>query len=99
MVGPECSQTPCICLEWVQETFHVGLGPQPMHPDTICSPGVIKDFSQFPKLWANKYGEVGMMANPSAHPQDMNVLKRSLYMFEVGVGTIPCGSGASDNAT
>ena len=54
--------------------------------------------SVIPKLWANKYGEVGMMANPSAHPQDMNVLKRTLYMFEVGVGTIPCGAGASDNA-
>ena len=83
----------------MQDTFHVGLGPQPMHPDTICNPGVIKDFIQFPKLWANKYGEVGMMANPSAHLQDMNVLKLTLCFFEVGVGTIPYGSGASTIAS
>ena len=27
----ECSQPPCICLEWMWEPFHVGLGPQPIN--------------------------------------------------------------------
>jgi hypothetical protein len=34
----ELSQTFCICMECMWEPFHVGLGPQPIHPDIICSP-------------------------------------------------------------
>ncbi len=34
----EYSQTiPCICIEWMWEAFHVGLGPQPMHLNIIYS--------------------------------------------------------------
>ena len=40
----ECSQSPSICLEWIWEPFHVGLGPQPIHHDIICSQAGNREF-------------------------------------------------------
>jgi len=58
------------------ESFHVGLGPQPLHLDIICMPSVTQDkeFGHVPKFWANKNGSSSLMVDPSAHPQHMNVL-------------------------
>ena len=82
----------------MQEPFHVGLGPQSMHLGIICNPGVNKDFAtrHFPKFWADKHGEGGMLVGQPAHPQHVNILKH-LYMLGVDAETIPCGSGAFTN--
>ena len=63
------------------ETFHVGLGPQLIHPCIICSLAVTQEISQLPKFWADKYGGSGMMVDPSAHPQHMNGLKHLVYVW------------------
>ena len=55
-------------MEWMWEPFHVGLGPQPLHLDIICS-------------LADKYGGSGVMVDPSAHPQHMNGLKRFVNVW------------------
>ena len=58
------------------ELSHVGLGPQPMHDDIICSSAVNQEFLQLPKFGANRYGISGMMmVDPSSHPQQINGLK------------------------
>ena len=66
----------------MQKPFHVGLGPLPYHPDTICSPDVTEEFSRLPKFWSDKHGEGGMLVGQPAHPQHVNILKH-LYMLGV----------------
>ncbi len=78
------------------EPFHVGLGPQPIHPCIICSLAVTQEISKLPKFWADKYGGSGVMVDQSAHPQHINV-SYTLYMYGVDVGTIPGGSWASSS--
>ncbi len=77
----KCSQTPCECLEWMREPFHVGQGPQSMHPEIICCHAATQEFGQLPKFRADKYGGNGMMMDPSAHQQLMNVLKHLVYVW------------------
>ncbi len=61
------------------EQFHVGLGPQPIHPCIICSLAATQEISQLPKFGAYKYGGSGMMVDPS--PQHMNGLKHLVYVW------------------
>jgi hypothetical protein len=68
-------------MEWVWEPFHVGLGPQPIHPYIICSLAVTQEISQLPKFWADKYGGSGMMVDRFAHPQHINGLKHLVYVW------------------
>jgi hypothetical protein len=68
------------------EPFHVGLGPQPMHPDIICSHAATQEFGQLPKFRANKYDGNVFMVDPSAHQQLMNVLKHIAYVSWSGCG-------------
>ncbi len=68
-------------MEWIWETFHVGLGPQPIHPYIICSLAVTQETSQLPKFGAYKYGGSGVMVDPSPHPQHMNGLKHLVYVW------------------
>jgi hypothetical protein len=48
-------------MELMREPFHVGLGPQPLHLDIICSLAVTQEISQLSKFCGNKYGGSGMM--------------------------------------
>jgi hypothetical protein len=68
-------------MEWMWKPFHVGLGPQPLHLDIICSLAVTQEISQIPKSWADTYGGSGMMVDPSAHQQHMNGLKHLVYVW------------------
>jgi hypothetical protein len=65
----------------MSEPFHVGLGPQPLYLDIICSLAVTQEISQLHIFWANKYGGTGEMVDPSAHPQHMNGLKHLVYVW------------------
>jgi hypothetical protein len=62
------------------EPFHVGLGPKPMQSDIICSPAATDKFGQLSKFETNNYDGSGMMADPSAHPQHMDVVKLHVYV-------------------
>ncbi len=68
-------------MEWMWEPFHVGIGPQPLHLDIICSLAVTQEISQLSKFCGNKYGGSGVMVDPSAHPQHMNGLKRFVNVW------------------
>jgi len=70
-------------MEWMREPFHVGLGPQPLHLDIICSLAVTQEISQLSEFCGNKYGGSGMMVDQSAHPQPqhMNDLKYLVYVW------------------
>ena len=63
------------------EPFHVGLGPQLIHPCIICSLAVTQEISQLPKFGAYKYGGSGVMVDPSALPHHMNGLKLKLLVY------------------
>ncbi len=82
-------------MEWMWEPFHVGLGPQSIHPCIICSLAVTQEISQLPKFGAYEYGGNGVMVDPSPHPQHMNGLKHLVCMewmwepFHVGLGPQP----------
>ncbi len=69
-----------VCMEWMWEPFHVGLGPQPIHASIICSLAVTQEISQLPKFWADKYCGSGMMVDPSVRPQHINGLKHLVYV-------------------
>ena len=60
--------------------LHVGVGPQPLYLNIICSFAVTQEISQLPKFCGNKYGGSGKMVDPSAHPQHMNGLKHLVYV-------------------
>ena len=65
----------------MREAFHVGLGPQLMHHNIICSQAVTQEFGQLPEILANKYyGGVAKILNPSTHPQHGNVPKHLVYV-------------------
>jgi hypothetical protein len=51
-----------------------------MESDIICSPAVIDKFGQLSKFETNNYDGSGMMADPSAHPQHMDVVKLHVYV-------------------
>ncbi len=93
----ECCQTPCICLKWMWEPFHVGLEPQPLHNGNVCCPAVTQFSSRYPKSWPTS---VVVMAWWHIHLSIHSIwmLPNTLNMFEVDVGTIPCGSRASTTA-
>ena len=44
-IAYEGCHTPCICVEWMWEPFHVGLEPQPMHNGFIWNHALTQDFS------------------------------------------------------
>jgi hypothetical protein len=67
-------------MEWMWEPFHVGLGPQSLRLDIICSLAVTQDISQLPKFGAYKYGGSCVMVDPSALPQHLNGLKCLAYV-------------------
>ncbi len=67
-----------ICFEWIWKPFHVGLGPQPMLHDIICTVHLNQEFGQLPIIWADGCGGV---VNPSAHPQHMNDRKHLVYIW------------------
>ena len=48
-----------------------------------CSPGVKQRFLPNPKIWANNKFDNGMMMDPAAHTQHMNVLKHLVYVWSV----------------
>jgi hypothetical protein len=95
----ECSQKPCFHLKWIWESFHVGLGPQPMNLDIICSLRGFDmlEFFQLHKIKTGKCDGSCMMLDPSTHSQHMTVLKHLVYVWS-GHGTILCGAGASNYA-
>ena len=55
------------CLEEIWEPFHVGLRPQPMHLDIICSPAVIQESGKNHTFLVKKNGDSGLMVEPSPH--------------------------------
>ena len=74
-------ETPWICFEGAWHSFHVGLGPQPMHHDITCSPCVTQESRQLPKFETNKYAGCGMMVDPSAHQWLINFFKHLGYVW------------------
>ncbi len=54
-------------MEWIREPFHMGLGPQPLYLDIICSLAVTQEICQLSKFCGNKYGGSGMMVDLSIH--------------------------------
>jgi hypothetical protein len=64
-------------LTW--ESFNVGLEPQPLQHAIVSIPGVNWKHRRNPN--ANMCREYGMMMDPSAHPQHMNVLNHLEYVW------------------
>jgi hypothetical protein len=46
----ECSQSPCICLEWMWGPFHVDLQPRSLHLGFIYNPGVLHKLAKISNL-------------------------------------------------
>ncbi len=68
-------------MEWMWEPFRVGLEPQLLHLDIICSLTVTQEISQLPIFMAYKCGASGVMVDPSALPQHMNGIKLLVYVW------------------
>jgi hypothetical protein len=80
----KCSQTPCICLKEMWEPFCIGLGPEPMQHDIVCSPAVTREFRLSPTtkiLGPTSLVEVVYWLIQLPHQLHMNVLKHPLYVW------------------
>ena len=102
-VSYECSQIPCICLDWMQKPFHMGLGPQPMHNNIIfifsTGAGETQEFhTSSLSLRRTNILDVAWWQIHLPNNTIWMFLYYTLDMFWLGVKTIPCGSGASANA-
>ena len=75
----EGCQTPVICLEWMQEPFHMGLEPQPSHKGKgfIQHQAGTRDVKSGPA----SVMVYGMMTDPYPHPQHMKVVKHVVYIW------------------